>query len=197
MRLNNTNIDSAITEVEALLESETSISPALKAAIKVIITLVSVLAISLGLNSKNSSKPPSSDPNRERGSNKEKSTKKPGGQNGHIGTRLNKVDNPDKIETIELDQKNLPKGKYKEVGYEARQVIDIEISTIVTEYRAQILEDERGKRFVAPFPEGIKCEIQYGKEVKTHAIYMSQFQMPISKVSVMSLGLRERRPQGF
>jgi transposase len=32
-------------------------------------------------------------------------------------------------------------------------VFDIDISRIVTEYRAQILEDENGQRFTAPFPD--------------------------------------------
>jgi len=40
---------------------------------------------------------------------------------------------------------------YYEVGFESRQVIDFEISTLVTEYRAQILEDKNGKQYVKVF----------------------------------------------
>ena len=57
---------------------------------------------------------------------------------------LEKVDKPDKVEVIKVDRRKLPRGEYKEAGYEARQVFDIEISRIVTEYRAEILEDNEG-----------------------------------------------------
>jgi transposase len=71
----------------------------------------------------------------------------------------------------------LPKGHYKEVGYETRQVVDIEFKRIVTEYQAQILENEAGKRFTAPFPDGVNSRIQYGNGVKAHAVYLSQYQL--------------------
>ena len=177
MKFNSVSITKAIQEVEDLLEKESSINPALRAAIKIIIMLVTILANRLNLNSNNSSKPPASDTNRVRGSKKEKSTKKRGGQNGHIGVKLTKVENPDEIEIITIDKRTLPKGQYKDVGYEARQVIDMNISMVVTEYRAQILEDAEGNRHVAPFPSFVKSEVQYGNEVKTHAVYMSQFQL--------------------
>ncbi len=78
---------------------------------------------------------------------------------------------------ISRRQKKLLKGKYKDGGYESRQVIDIEISRIVTEYRAQILEDANGKRYTAPFPEGISRPVQYGINVKVHSVYMSRYQL--------------------
>ncbi len=37
--------------------------------------------------------------------------RKPGGQNGHVGTTLRKFDTPDQIENIPVDRKKLPKGK--------------------------------------------------------------------------------------
>ena len=177
MKISNISINNTIAEVETLLAKENSISPALRAAIKVIIMLLQIFAEKFGLNSKNSSKPPSTDPNRKRKSEKESGAKKVGGQHGHIGVRLSKVDNPDVVKMINLDRRTLPRGHYKVIGYEARQVVDIEISTIITEYRAQILEDEKGKRYVAEFPEGVKSEVQYGNEIKIHAVYMSQFQL--------------------
>ena len=63
----------------------------------------------LAKNSRNSSKPPSSDPNREKKPRK-KGNKKPGGQKGHIGKTLEKVDNPDKVEVLKVNQTKLPKG---------------------------------------------------------------------------------------
>jgi transposase len=177
MKLNNISVNSAIQQAEELLEKEKSIAPALKAAIRVLIVLISLLASRFGANSKNSSKPPSEDKNRKRGSNRKKSGKKPGGQHGHVGTKLKKVENPDEVEVLEIDKRTLPKGKYREVGYEARQVFDINISRVITEYRAQILEDQNGKRFVAEFPPDVKSDVQYGNGVKVNAVYTSQYQL--------------------
>jgi transposase len=102
---------------------------------------------------------------------------KQGGQKGHEGRTLVKVDEPDVIEELHIDKCTLPKGNYKKVGYESRQVFDIHISRTVTEYRADILEDENGNRFIAAFPAEITQPTQYGTGVKAHAVYMSQFQL--------------------
>lgn len=106
------------------------------------------------MNSKNSSKPPSTDPNRSK-KPRTASTRKPGGQQGHNGKTLQQVCDPDEIKVIKVDRSVLPQGHYRERGYEVRQVIDLDISKVVTEYRAQILEDKQGKRYVAPFSDGI------------------------------------------
>ncbi len=63
------------------------------------------------------------------------------------------------------------------MGFESRQVVNIKISRIVTEYRAQVLEDEQGNCYVAAFPEGISRPIQYGPSVKVQAVYFSQYQL--------------------
>ena len=108
---------------------------------------------------------------------KKKGERNAGGQKGRVGVTLQKIDNPDEIKVIKVDRSKLPRGEYKEVGYESRQVFDIDISRVVTEYRAQILEDSLGKQFVAPFPEGVEKAVQYGANVKAHSVYMSQFQL--------------------
>ena len=101
-----------------------------------------------------------------------------------MGKNLEPVDNPDTIIPIKLDKRRLPKGNYHDVGFESRQVIDIEISRIVTEYRAQILEDAEGNRHVAAFPKGVSRPIQYGQSIKAHAVYLSQFQLiPYERVA--------------
>ena len=178
MNLKNINVKEAVDKVKDLFTKEKNLSPTFKAAIELLILIIILLCNKLGLNSDNSSKPPSSNPNRKRGTkNKKNSGKKPGGQNGHVGTRLNKVDDPDQVEFLTIDKRTLPKGNYQEVGYESRQVFDIEISRIITEYRAQILEDEFGNRYVANFPEHVSKDAQYGQNVKAHSVYMSQFQL--------------------
>ena len=90
---------------------------------------------------------------------------------------LKKEEDPDKIEMIYMDKRSLPNGHYVEDGFESRQVVDIKISRVVTEYRAQILKDENGMRFVAQFPDSISRPIQYGASVKANSVYMSMFQL--------------------
>lgn len=178
MKIENIDVDAAIHSVKALLKQEKELSPALRAALEVLLVLVTLLLNRIALNSNNSSKPPSTDPNRKKSSHKGKRDKKPGGQKGHVGSTLVPVDVPDEVTLLKVDRRTLPKGgAYREVGHESRQVIDVEIFRFVTEYRAQILEDTQGKRFVAPFPEGVSRPVQYGLNLKANAVYLSQFQL--------------------
>jgi len=175
--LNDISINSIIEEADKLVEEDKSISPAIKASIKMQSLVIRLLAEKLNINSRNSSKPPSDDKNRERGSKKNKTGRKPGGQNGHKGTKLKKISNPDEVQILEIDRRDIPKGNYKEVGFEIRQEFDINISRRVIEYRAQILEDKDGNRFVAEFPRNVTAEVQYGVGAKSAAVYSSQFQL--------------------
>ena len=96
----------------------------------------------LNLNSQNSSKPPSTDQkktNKNR-SLRKNSGRKPGGQPGHKGKTLEKVDNPDEViphrpEVCLHCQTKLEGAEIN--GYSARQVFEIpEPKIIVTEHRA-------------------------------------------------------------
>ena len=177
MILKDISIKDTIEKAKILLEQEKNISPSFKAMFELLLLIITLFCNKLGLNSSNSSKSPSSDPNRKRGGKNKKSDKKPGGQNGHSGSRLEKIKNPDQVEILSIDRRTLPKGNYREIGYKSRQVFDIKISRIVTEYRAQILEDEFGKQYIAEFPEHVISDVQYGQNVKAHSVYMSQFQL--------------------
>ena len=178
LTIEDIDVDAAINSVKELLKTEKGLSPALRSALEVLLLLVSLLLNRITLNSKNSSKPPSTDPNRKKSSKRGKSGRKPGGQRGHNGTTLEPVDDPDEVTELKIDRRTLPKGSgYREVGHERRQVIDIDISRFVTEYRAQILEDDHGNRFVATFPVGVKRPVQYGPALKANAVYMSQYQL--------------------
>lgn len=176
MTVENINVDVAMKRVNDLIAQEVNISPALKASLEVILLLVTILANRLGLNSKNSSKPPSSDPNRQKES-KEPGARKPGGQHGHNGTTLKPFPDPDLVKVIPVDRNTLPPGDYRPVGFETRQVADLDISRFVTEWRAEILEDQNGKRYVATFPNDVTRPVQYGIGIKVNAVYMSQFQL--------------------
>ncbi|MGD8619846.1 MAG: IS66 family transposase [Gammaproteobacteria bacterium] len=178
MKIDDIDVDSSINSVKELLKKEKDLSPALRSALEVLLVLVTLLLNRTTLNSRNSSKPPSADPNRKKSSRQGKGERKPGGQKGRNGTTLEPVDDPDEVEVLEIDRRSLPKGpRYRETGYEARQVIDIDISRFVTEYRAQILEDHQGNRFVATFPEGVNRPVQYGLKLMANAVYMSQHQL--------------------
>ena len=176
MTISNIDVEATIERVKTQLAAEKDLSPALKSSLDVLLLLMTILIGRLGLNSKNSSKPPSADPNRTK-EPKNKSERKPGGQKGHNGTSLQPVSDPDEIQPLLIDRRILPKGRYQDVGYETRQVFDLDISRVVIEYRAQILEDQQGKRFVAAFPEGVTRPVQYGVGVKVNAVYMSQYQL--------------------
>ena len=182
MKLENIDIDEILKKTKKQLAEDPGISTSLKNSIELLLVLVTLLINRLGLNSSNSSKPPSSDPNRKK--NKKKPGQgKPGGQTGHSGKNLKKIPEPDFIEKIAVDKATLPKGDYKEVGYAWRQVINIDISRVVTEYRAQILEDANGKKHTASFPDGVTRPVQYGSSVKAHSVYQSQYQLiPYNRV---------------
>jgi len=178
MTLSNINITEAVESARNHLASEKNISPAFKAVIELLLMIITLMAQRLGLNSKNSSKPPSQDPNRKKNQPKGgNNNRKPGGQLGHAGTTLEPVKDPDEIVTLPIDKRSLPRGQYHEVGYESRQVVELNISRKIIEYRAQILENDEGNRFVASFPEKVTRKIQYGQSIKAHSVYLSQYQL--------------------
>jgi len=168
----------SIPEVVAYIES-------LESQINELNERLQILEARLNQNSKNSSKPPSTDfsvkqkPNPK--SRRKKSGKKPGGQEGHSGTTLNMVNNPDEViehplscceecgcilENIEVE------------AYEIRQIFDIPpVNLIVTEHRGQIKTCPRcGKLNKAFFPESVKYPVQYGPNVLSSAVYLKNYQ---------------------
>ena len=150
MKIDNIDIQATIEKARAVIREDKQMPAGTKSIVEILILVITLLANRLNLNCTNSSKPPSSDPNRQKRP-RPKTGRSKGGQKGHIGTTLQKVDDPDVIEPIEIDRRTLPAGRYHELDYEVRQVFDIDISRVVTEYRAQVLEDENGNRYVAPF----------------------------------------------
>lgn len=196
MTVNNISVETTIKRVKDLLATEVSLSPALKASLETLLLLVTILLDRLGINSRNSSKPPSADPNRIR-KPRAKSNRKPGGQLGHAGTTLQQVSEPDEIKFIAIDRATLPPGQYRVAGYEARQVIDLDIARVVTEWQAEVLEDSQGKRYVAPFPEAVTRPVQYGIGVKVNSVYMSQYQLVPSIGGSLSRPVADSGQQWF
>jgi transposase len=177
LKVENIQVDKTLERVRKQIEEEKDLSPALRASLELLLTVVTLLLSRLGLNSQNSSKPPASDHNRKK-KKLPASGNRAGGQKGHTGKYLALEKDPDQIKEIKVDRTALSKGRvFQSVGYEQRQVFDVEISRIITEYRAEIMEDEQGRRVVAPFPDHVKVKTQYGASVKVHAVYMSNYQL--------------------
>ena len=147
----------------------------------------------VSINSKNSGKPPSSDgynkPDPK--SRRVKTGKTIGGQRGHIGTTLERVDNPDLIElykvvTCEKCGANLE--KVLSIKHECRQEFDIiKPKTIIVEHRAEVkLCTSCLHTNIASFPKHIKSLTQYGANVRGYAIYLNQYQLiPFKRLQEM------------
>lgn len=171
-------LEQTVEKINVGLTSERHLSIEFKEAVGDLIDIVRVLANRLGLNSSNSSKPPSQDPNRPRKSRIAKASKrKPGGQKGHNGNCLKPVEIPTEIEDILVDRRSLPRGDYERVGFESRQVFDLEVTLTVKEFRAEILRNSTGVEFMAEFPEGVTEPAQYGDAIRATSVYMSQSQL--------------------
>lgn len=134
MTIQGLDINQQIKEIEQALESEKNLSPAMVSMIKMLILIVQLLTNRTRLNSRNSSKPPSTDQTGSFSKKPTKTTNKPGGQKGHVGSTLKQDKNPDEIQRIEIDRSILPDGKYTDAGFEKRQVFDIFIKRVITEY---------------------------------------------------------------
>lgn len=144
---------------------------------------VKALEDQLSQNSRNSSRPPSSDgyAKPQPKSQRQSSGRKPGGQKGHPGHTLQKVEAPDhtvvhRAEQCEKCQQSL-KGK-KAVSHESRQVFDLPPMKLeVTEHQAEVKHCDCGHFTTAPFPEGVTQPAQYGPGVKSLEVYLSQYQL--------------------
>jgi len=140
-------------------------------------------------NSSNSSKPPSTDGYKKHvKNNRTKSGRLPGGQSGHEGSTLNKVDNPDKV--VEL---NIPDTctcghdlKSVEDKFRSRQVFDIpKITLTVNEY----MTHEKvcpicGKVHKTEFPSNVTQPVQYGENMKILMNYLTGYQfLPLGRAA--------------
>ena len=143
---------------------------------------VTILEARLSKDSHNSSKPPSSDWNRKTPQSlREKTGKHSGGQPGHEGHGLKQTAKPDHI----IEQhctgtcdcgRDLEKAKI--VGQEKRQVIDLpEPKPETSEYRSDMVRCDCGALHTAPFPKGVDAPVQYGTNIRSMLVYLSQYQL--------------------
>lgn len=153
-------------------------------------------------DSHNSSKPPSGDgfkKQKKTKSQRKKTNRKVGGQNGHQGYTLQMVEDPDHTEKCHIEKQNCDCGRslrdQKVAGYEKRQVMDIpKVKFEVTEYQAEIIDCACGKRNVALFPEDVNAPVQYGTRLKSQIIYFMNYQyIPYDRLSELIYDLYGRK----
>jgi transposase len=137
----------------------------------------------LAKDSHNSSKPPSSDGfNKQKTQSLRRSTsRQTGGQKGHPGQTLKKVDKPNHVIVHRVTGDcccGASLTNQQVDDYEARQVFDLPPIIIeVTEHRAEIKTCACcGRRHKAQFPEAVTKVTQYGNRVKALAIYLMNYQ---------------------
>lgn len=132
-------------------------------------------------DSNNSSNPPSSDikPNKKViPNNREKTSKKVGGQIGHKGYNLSKeyVEKNIKQGNLVHEIKNIGKVSKK---YVSKYVLDIDVKVKAIEYR--FYENEQGK---IKIPKEFKTNVQYGEELKTMCVILNTNDIvPINKLT--------------
>jgi len=189
VKIETIDVAETIKTTKALIEAEADLSPDLKEALDQLLYVTKLMIDRLTLNSSNSSISPASDPNRQKNNKEndqsESTSNNPGGQFGHPGKTLDLFENPDHVINISVDHALMQDGQvYKSCGYMRRQVVDIKIQRVITEYRAEILEDQDGNQLIADFPDKVKRQVQYGDSIKAQAIYLSQFQLiPYERVA--------------
>jgi len=138
-------------------------------------------------NSNNSSKPPSSNNNKKPLNSRKKTGKASGGQDGHEGTTLLKVDNPDKI----IDIRNIICDcgcnlSNIEGEIQSRQVFDLPKSVInVIEFRIHKSICPRCKKVhVTEFPATVSQPVQYGDNLQALMVYLSNYQLvPLARTT--------------
>lgn len=177
-------------------EAVISLVEALLARIASVEERVGQLEQQLAKNSSNSSKPPSSDGYRKPApkSLRKPSGKKSGGQEGHEGNTLARVENPDHVIVHPLDL--CPCGadlsKTPAQDYESRQVFDLPKPKLdVTEHRCEIKEcPDCGERLTASFPIDVTAPVQYGPSFRGLLVYLKDGQLlPLDRISQLCADL--------
>lgn len=164
-------------------EKAADIMLALQAAIDRLEERIQKLEEQLKKDSHNSHKPPSSDEyKRKTKTSRSKSKRSRGGQEGHQGTTLKMVETPHHTITHQLRTCNRCGSslrRIKPLSYTRRQVFDIpEPKVEVTEHQCEVKQCPRcGTTTTARFPDGLTKAVQYGKNLKSIAMYLKQYQL--------------------
>lgn len=140
----------------------------------------------LGLKSHNSSKPPSSDGLAKKPGLPKEGGKKNGGQVGHEGKTLERVENPDEIVVHHARSCRRCLRKFSESEVEQivakRQVFDI------PEPRLEVTEHQLGEitccgeKYYGEFPSEVTSPVQYGNKIKALSVILNnEYRLPLEK----------------
>lgn len=170
--------------VRVLFEAQAKLIRALEARIQ-------ALEDQLAKNSRNSSKPPSSSGLNKPApkSRREKSGKASGGQKGHVGYRLEPVEEPQHTEVhlvLECQHCHADLSSVELRQVEKRQVFDLPaVKLEVTEHQAEIKTCPIcGESNRAAFPEGVTQPTQYGPRVRAQMVYFNVYHfIPLARTA--------------
>ena len=177
---------SAAAGGEAVIAGLRAENALLRSEITLLVARIAELERRLGLNSSNSGKPPSSDGLKKPvrvSSLRQPSDRKSGGQKGHPGETLRRIETPDVI--IE----HYPPActvcgaaltAAMATDHVARQVFDLPEPQplIVTEHRAHGCRCVAcGTQTRAAFPQGVAAPVQYGKRIGAIVLYLLHYQL--------------------
>jgi transposase len=133
----------------------------------------------LGQNSQNSSRPPSSDSPFVKPAPKSlrrRSGRKPGGQQGHPGSTLARVADPNSVVRHEpgpCGGCGADLAKAPEVGVERRQLFDLPPMTVrVTEHQLVARRCACGVTTCGTPPDGVVAPVQYGPRITAIIVYL-------------------------
>jgi transposase len=166
-------------QLAVLVVEQAAVIEELRAEVAGLKAKVTDLERRLARNSRNSSRPPSSDglakPPAPK-SLRRSSGRKPGGQPGHEGRRLEQVERPDEVlryvpSRCEGCGGDLSDGALE--SEETRQVFDLPpVRLAVCEHRAQRRHCACGHVTSAGFPAGVSAPTQYGPRMRALGIYL-------------------------
>src|SRR5258708_4871613 len=142
----------------------------------------------LAKDSHNSSKPPSSDGFKRNEKKRQASNRATGGQAGHAGHTLQRVETPDRVvihRPSHCEACHSALGAVVGQVKERRQIHDLPVMRlVVTEHRVEVLTCPRCQhQNVGSFPSGVQAPAQYGPGVQALAVYFSQYQLlPMERI---------------
>jgi transposase len=184
LNLTDQQIDNLPDDPALLKDIIKQLTRAFNDRIQVLENRIEELESQLAKDSHNSSKPPSSDGYKKpKNANKrKKSNRKPGGQKGHKGNTLQKVDNPDHTIPHKIEKCSCcghPLINCEIEGYDTRQVFDIPpVLVEVTEHKAEVKYCEKcGCKNTASFPPKASAEACYGSRIKSLLVYLTNYQL--------------------
>jgi transposase len=145
---------------------------------------IQALRDQLAKNSRNSGKPPSSDGLKKPWvQNLRRKTHRPsGGQKGHTGHTLERVQQPDQVVMHRISECPHCATDLRAVEpchLERRQVFDVPPASIeVTEHQAEVKQcPQCGNQVTGDFPPGVSQPVQYGPRIKAQASYLNNYQL--------------------